>query len=210
MSPVLYGWPTWTLTIYLEKKAKCKLLTDASCFLNKSWKQLSTKKLSVRPLTFHLRNHSSKTNQTYWTLIEKWVLTHEWGSPVDPHLGSWNCLPHQAHIALSEPMSSTDKQGSSLDSFPTSPPLNPHFNRPSGFWPCVKSCLVGGSDKYLDSSKWTKQYWPTSKTLYTLALCGYWMSLRGPANRNGSEGQMAIESQRNPCYQHDLIIVMIQ
>ena len=46
-------------------------------------------------------------------------------------------------------MSSTDKQGSSLGSFPTSPPLYPHFNRPSGFWPCVKSCLVGGSDKYL-------------------------------------------------------------
>ena len=45
-------------------------------------------------------------------------------------------------------MSSTDKQGSSLDSFPTSPPLYPHFNWPSGFWPCVKSCLVGGSDKY--------------------------------------------------------------
>ena len=22
--------------------------------------------------------------------------------------------------------------------------LYPHFNRPSGFWPCVKSCLVGG------------------------------------------------------------------
>ena len=29
-----------------------------------------------------------------------------------------------------------------------SPPLYLHFNRPSGFWPCVKSCLVGGSDKY--------------------------------------------------------------
>ena len=29
-----------------------------------------------------------------------------------------------------------------------SPPLYPHFNRPSGFWPCVKSCLLGGSDKY--------------------------------------------------------------
>ena len=65
----------------------------------------------------------------------------------DPHLGSWNCLPHQAHIAPSEPMSSTDQQGSSLDSFPTFPPPYPHFNRPSGFWPCVKSCLVGGSDK---------------------------------------------------------------
>ena len=46
-------------------------------------------------------------------------------------------------------MSSTDKQGSSLGSFPTSPPLYPHFNRPSGFWPCVKSCLVGGSNKYM-------------------------------------------------------------
>ena len=44
----------------------------------------------------------------------------------DPHLGSWNYLPHQAHIALSEPMSSTDKQGSSLGSFPTFPsPLSP-------------------------------------------------------------------------------------
>ena len=28
------------------------------------------------------------------------------------------------------------------------PPPYPHFNRPSGFWPCVKSCLVGGCDKY--------------------------------------------------------------
>ena len=29
-----------------------------------------------------------------------------------------------------------------------SPPLNPHYNRPSDHWPCVKSCLVGGCDKY--------------------------------------------------------------
>ena len=65
----------------------------------------------------------------------------------DPHLGSWNCLPHQAHIALSEPMSSIDQQGSSLGSFSTSPFLYPHFNRPLGFWLCVKSCLVGDSDK---------------------------------------------------------------
>ena len=41
----------------------------------------------------------------------------------DPHLGSWNCLPHQAHIAPSEPMSSIDQQGSSLSSFPTFPSL---------------------------------------------------------------------------------------
>ena len=44
----------------------------------------------------------------------------------DPNLGSWNCLPHQAHIAPSEPMSSIDQQGSSLGSFPTFPsPLSP-------------------------------------------------------------------------------------
>ena len=44
----------------------------------------------------------------------------------DPHLGSWNCLPHQAHIAPSEPMSSIDQQGLSLGSFPTFPsPLSP-------------------------------------------------------------------------------------
>ncbi len=30
-----------------------------------------------------------------------------------------------------------------------SPPLYSHFNRPLGFWLCVKSCLVGDSDKYL-------------------------------------------------------------
>ena len=34
-----------------------------------------------------------------------------------------------------------------------SPPLYPHFNRPSVFWPCVKSCLVGGSDKYMARSR---------------------------------------------------------
>ena len=44
----------------------------------------------------------------------------------DPHLGSWNCLPHQAHITPSEPMSSIDQQGSSLSSSPTFPsPFSP-------------------------------------------------------------------------------------
>ena len=31
---------------------------------------------------------------------------------------------------------------------PGHPSPNPHFNRPLGHWPCVKSCLVGGSNKY--------------------------------------------------------------
>ena len=44
----------------------------------------------------------------------------------DPHLGSWKCLPHQAHIAPSEPMSSIHQQCLSLGSFPTFPsPLSP-------------------------------------------------------------------------------------
>ena len=33
------------------------------------------------------------------------------------------------------------------------PPLNPHFNRPSGHWPCVKPCLVGGRGKYRKKMK---------------------------------------------------------
>ena len=64
------------------------------------------------------------------------------------YLGSWNCLPYQAHIAPSEPMNRIDQLGSSLGSFPTSPLLYPHFNRPSGFWPCVKPRLVGDVGKY--------------------------------------------------------------
>ena len=46
-------------------------------------------------------------------------------------------------------MTSIVQQGSSLSSCPTFTPLNPHYNQPLGHWPCVKSCLVGGSDKYI-------------------------------------------------------------
>ena len=36
-----------------------------------------------------------------------------------------------------------------ISSCPTFLHLNPHYNRPLGHWPCVKSCLVEGRDKYL-------------------------------------------------------------
>ena len=54
------------------------------------------------------------------------------------------CLVHQAHIGLSGSMCNIDQQGSSLGSYPTMPSPSLHFNRPSGHWPCVKPCLVGG------------------------------------------------------------------
>ena len=106
--------------------------------------QLFMPRVSVRPSRFKLNLLAFGRSQEPMYGTRPCCLVH---TRPDPHLGSWNCLPHQAHIAPSEPMSSIDQQGSSLDSFPTFPPPYPYFNRPSGFWPCVKSCLVGGSDK---------------------------------------------------------------
>ena len=57
----------------------------------------------------------------------------------------WYCLTHLIHIALSGSMTSRVRVSAR---FQPSPPLYPHSNQPSGFWPCIKSCLVGGSDKY--------------------------------------------------------------
>ena len=71
----------------------------------------------------------------------------------DQNLDSWNCLAHLTYIALNGSMSSTDQQGSSLGTFLTFP--SPLYSA-SGFWPCVKSCLVGGYDKY-----------------HTLVACGF-------------------------------------
>ena len=50
-------------------------------------------------------------------------------------------------------MTSIVKQGSSLGSCPTFLFLNLHYNRLSDHWPCVKSCLMGGRDKYRVSVK---------------------------------------------------------
>ena len=62
----------------------------------------------------------------------------------------WLAMAHQAHFTQSEPMSYIDQQGSSLGSYPTFPSPYPHFNRPSGHWPWVKTCLVGSIGKYLE------------------------------------------------------------
>ena len=85
-----------------------------------------------------------------------------WHTCPDLDLGPWFCLTHWTHIALSGSM--TSRVRVSARSRP-SPPLYPHFNRPSGFWPCVKSCLMGGSDKY-----YTSIYLPLFKSIFSLAL----------------------------------------
>ena len=63
----------------------------------------------------------------------------------DPYLGSWNCMPHQAHKWANEQHRPAGFE-SRLVLDP--PPLYPHFDRPSGFWLCVKPRLVGDLGKY--------------------------------------------------------------
>ena len=67
--------------------------------------------------------------------------TSEWASCIIDSF--WQASAHQAHIALSEPMSNIDQQGSSLGSFLTFPSLI----LTSGYWPCVEPCLVGDIGK---------------------------------------------------------------
>ena len=57
------------------------------------------------------------------------------------------CLIRLTLHQVSRWAAGTSRVRVSTRSRPSLPPY-PHFNRPSGFWPCVKSCLVGGSDKY--------------------------------------------------------------
>ena len=62
--------------------------------------------------------------------------------------GSMSCKAHQAHIALSEPITSIVQQGSSFGLIPASPFFNPHYSQPLCLWLCGKLCLVEGRDKY--------------------------------------------------------------
>ena len=82
----------------------------------------------------------------------QWFMTDLRPNGSRPRLGHlWVGELHHWHfchpcIALD---SSKLQQGSNLASFPTFA-LNSHYNRSSSHWPCVKSCLVGGRDKYWD------------------------------------------------------------
>ena len=80
------------------------------------WEAATNKQRS--PQTFSKSMYGTRP----WCLVQA-ITRH---TCPDPHLGSWNCLPHQAYIAPSEPMRDIDQQDSSLGSFPTFPsPLSP-------------------------------------------------------------------------------------
>ena len=87
-----------------------------------------------------------------------------WRTCLDLDLGPWYCSTHETHIALSGSMISRFRVSARSRHFL---PIYPHFYWPSGFWPWVKFCLVGGSAKYRllglsrsDISSWWDTFWP--------------------------------------------------
>ena len=98
------------LSIYVARQRWCSL-----SFI---WKRFRRRKFRGPIQTFSKSMYGTRP----WCLVQA-INRH---TCPDPHFASWNCLPHQAHIALSEKMSSIHEQGSSLDSFPTfRSPLSP-------------------------------------------------------------------------------------
>ena len=78
MSILLYGCTTWTLTKRLEKK----LDGNYTRMLEATPHKVPT----IRPPTSNLENYPSKTNQTRRKLLEKQGRTHQWCTPMDPHI----------------------------------------------------------------------------------------------------------------------------
>ena len=79
MPVLLYGWTTGTLTKHLEEVLDRDYRKMLRGDLKKSWKQHPTK----QPLTSHLTNRPSETNDTCEALLDKQELTRKRCSPVD-------------------------------------------------------------------------------------------------------------------------------
>ena len=108
-----------------------------------------------------------------------------------------------------------------------SPPLYPHFNRPLGFLPCIKSCLVGGSDKYhiyiyiyiyiyANFIKHNRHFMPTYSLLDPFEFSYYFYRIRGELIKVLSI-VLCIPStfcptlghhQRRICYKNDVTFVL--
>ena len=81
-----------------------------------------------------------------------WLVGRSTNKTCPPGFGPVQCLksttdskPKGSRLPLGHLRMGEDHQPSEA----ISPSLNPHYNRPSSHWPCVKSCLVGGSGRYL-------------------------------------------------------------
>ena len=112
------------------------------------WQTWDQKALGFGWVTFRW---ASCIIDTFVSFVKHWTLlsssSYNQASMPRPRFGSMSSLVNQAHIALSGLMTSIVQQGSNLARARPSSPLNPHYNRPSGYWPCVKSSL-GGRYKY--------------------------------------------------------------
>ena len=122
----------------LEEKACWGLHKDAACYFEKILEIAPHKTAFVQSLIFHLANHSSQMNKTYWKSKDELI----------------------------------------SNSFLWDPTQNP-------------------------------QCWLTGKNLLSSALCRHWMLSRRLTESNSWKGQMARESQGNPCSQQALMMMIM-
>ena len=92
VSVLLYGCTTWTLTKRIENKLDGSCTRMLRAVLNKSWKQHPTKKQLYGPPP-HFTNHTSKTDKTRGTLLEKQGRTHKRRPPVEVSTWARKCGP---------------------------------------------------------------------------------------------------------------------
>ena len=75
-----------------REKAKCELC------LEQILEATLHKKAAVRPLTTHPSNHSSKTNKTYGTLLEKQGRIHKRRSSMNSYTWMCQCWPTSKNL----------------------------------------------------------------------------------------------------------------
>ena len=70
-----------------EKQDRNYTRMNATSYFERILEAISQETIAVRTLTSHLKNHSSKTNKTCRTLLEKQGRTRLWVSSIDPKHG---------------------------------------------------------------------------------------------------------------------------
>ena len=68
-----------------KEKAKWKLHNDAASCSEQILEVAPHKTATILPFLSHLTNHPSKTNKTFWALLEKQGWSHKYHSPTNGH-----------------------------------------------------------------------------------------------------------------------------